>query len=387
MRRRSEFYRGRRQKRNLAIIPGVILLLIFSVGIVLFYSTQKYAVISDDGVKVELPLLSSGSVSYDESGQEVKEFEKVNVTVQFEEADYSTVKQTASGKVPPLRAIFIPYDDIDAETVTGYANRLSSGNSLLLEVKREDGYLKWYSSTPTATRRGLNMNSPDSKEALTAIVSQLKADGVYVIAQISCLQDYLLGSKHDIGINVTLTDAYGNDFRDEDGRYWLDPYALLVRDYTVELVQELWDMGFDEVVLDNVCHPVVQNIENADGSVTPGVNYSRDMSTTPSPLGAVSSFAVNVGERLADREEGKYLSIYVHSVASLSKGDTSNGQDAGLFLKLYDRVYYDTDKYAYTFNVQDITPQCKVGDVKDRFVPVVINYLPDNSSWILIDSE
>ena len=112
MSRRSEFYKGRRKKRNYAIIPGVILLLVFSVGIVLFYSTQKYAVISDDGVTVELPLLSSGAKSYDESGQEVREFERVNVTVQFEEADYSVVKQTVSGRVPPLRAIFIPYDDI-----------------------------------------------------------------------------------------------------------------------------------------------------------------------------------------------------------------------------------------------------------------------------------
>ena len=126
---------------------------------------------------------------------------------------------------------------------------------------------------------------------------------------------------------------------------------------------------------------------NADGTVTAGVQYSLDMSTTPTPLSAVSSFAVNVGERLAGREEGKYLSIYVHSTTALARGDTSNGQDSELFLKLYDRVYYDTDKYAYTFNVQDITPLCRAGDVKNRFVPVVINYLPDNTSWILVDSE
>ena len=383
MSRRSEFYKGRRKKRNYAIIPGIILLLLFSVGIVLFYSTQKYVVISDDGVKVELPLLTSGKTSYDESGQEIREFERVNVTVQFEEADYSSVRETTDGNVPPLRAIFIPYEDIDEETVRGYANRLSSGNSLLLELKKEDGYLKWYSSSPTAYRWGLNMSSPDSKEALEAIVAQLKADGVYVIGQISCCQDYLLGGRVE---EVNLKDPYGNNYYNEEG-YWLDPYSTIVRDYIVELVNELWGMGFDEVVLDNVRHPVVQDIENADGSVTAGVNYSRDMSTTPTPVGAVSGFAVNIGERLADREEGKYLSIYINSVTALAKTDTSNGQDAALFLKLYDRVYYDTDKFAYTYNVQDITPLCRRGDVKNRFVPVVINYLPDNTSWILVDSE
>ena len=85
MARRSEFYKGRRKKRNYAIIPRVILLLIFSVGIVLFYSTQKYAVVSDDGVAVELPLLSSGEAAYNEEGNESKIFEPVSVNIQFEE--------------------------------------------------------------------------------------------------------------------------------------------------------------------------------------------------------------------------------------------------------------------------------------------------------------
>ena len=386
MSRRSDFYKGRRKKRNFAIIPGVTLLLVFSVLIVLFYSTQKYAVISDDGVTIELPLLASGSKSYDDSGQEIREFERVDISVQFEEADYSNVKATTDGRVPPLRAIYIPFEDVDMETVTGYANRLSSGNALLLELKKEDGYLKWYSTSPTVARWGLNMSSPDSKEQLQAIVSELKFNGVYVIGQISCLQDFLLGGWFNNEITVTLKDAYGNDYYNEEG-YWLDPYSTLVRDYVAELVEELWSMGFDEVVLDNVRHPVVQDIENADGTVTAGVNYSRDMSTTPTPLSAVSGFAVNIGERLADREEGKYLSVYLNSATALAKPDVANGQDAELFLKLFDRVYYDTDKYAYTFNVQDITPLCKSGDVKNRFVPVVINYLPDNTSWILVDSE
>ena len=160
-----------------------------------------------------------------------------------------------------------------------------------------------------------------------------------------------------------------------------------MRNYAVQLVQELWDLGFDEVVLANVMHPVVEKIENPDGTVVEQVYYTREMSTTPTPLGAVSGFAVNVAEQLEDREEGKFLSIYVNSTTSLSKADTANGQDARLFLKLYDRVYFDTDKYAYTFNLEDITPAVTVGDVKNRFVPVVINYLPENTSWVLVDKE
>ena len=383
MARRSEFYKGRRKKRNYAIIPGVILLLFVSVGIVLFYSTQKYAVITDDGVTVELPLLGSSSAAYDEQGQEVKEFEQLDVEIQFEPVDYSGVPATAGRRIRPVRAIFIPYEDITPERVREYANRLSSGNALLLDVKRKDGYMAWYSGTSTAFRWNLNMNTAESTEVLQSIVSELKADNVYVVAQISCCQDELLGSRNE---KYCLHDQFGGSYHDESG-FWLDPYSTEVRNYAAELVRELWDIGFDEVVLANVVHPVAESVENADGTVISPFTYSREMSTQPTPIGAVCGFAVNVAEQLQERDDGKFLSVYVNSTTSLAKADEANGQDAALFLKQYDRVYYNTDKYAYTFNVEDITPSVTVGDVKNRFVPVVINYLPDNTSWILVDQE
>lgn len=76
MPRTSEFYKGRRKKRNYAIIPGVALLLLGSILIVLFYSAQKYAVISDDGVSIELPLLTSGTATFDKNGEETAVFEQ-----------------------------------------------------------------------------------------------------------------------------------------------------------------------------------------------------------------------------------------------------------------------------------------------------------------------
>ena len=383
MARRSEFYKGRRKRRNYALIPGIILMLLFGAGVVLFYSTQKYAIIADDGVSIELPLLTGKTTANNETGREAAEFEQVNVEIRFEEADYSGVPATAGRRVQPVRAIFVPYDDVNPERVHEYANRLSSGNALMLEVKREDGYLAWYSSAPLAFSYGLNMNTVESTDTLVSILSELKADNIYTVAKISCCIDTLLGSRSP---DCCLHNAAGSDYF--DGTYfWLDPYNNTVRNYTAQLVRELWELGFDEVVLDNVMHPVIEPLEGPDGTVVEQLFYTREMSTTPSPLGAVSGFAVNVEEQLADREQGKFLSVYINSTTALSKPDEANGQDAGLFLRIYDRVYYDTDKYAYTFNVEDITPLVTVGNVKNRFVPVVINYLPDNTSWILVDQE
>lgn len=383
-RRYSEFYKGRRKKRNYAIVPLIVLLLISGIVIVLFYSMQKYAVITDSGISIELPLLtgSSGSGAAEESG-EAAVFEQANVTIQFDEADYTEVEATAGKKIKPVRAIFVPYEDVSMEGVEPYANRLSSGNALVLDLKQRNGYLAWYSDAPLAYSYGLNMGLPESKQTLIDIVKSLKDRDIYLVAQIcSCADDILGGHSTD----VCLRNAYASYFYDENG-YWLDPYSSIVRNYTVQLVEELWDIGFDEVLLADVRHPNAPPLENPDGSFTPQIVYTRAMSTEPTPVGAVSGFVVNVTEQLKDRPDGKYLSAYLYSSEALVGPDKTNGQDGPLFLKVFDKVYYNTDMYAYTYNLQNMAPYCTVGEIKNRLVPVVINYLPDNSSWVLIDKE
>ena len=390
MAKKTDYYKGRRKKRNFAIIPIVVLMLLIAVAIVIFYAMQKYAVISDTGVRIDLPILtgnttsstsvSSGSVS----NAAAKEYEVVNANIVFDDADYSTIEPTAGKKVQPVKAIFIPYEDLGEESVMAYAARLSTGNALVLDLKEKSGYMAWYSESETATKYGLNMAAPDSKESLKRVVSTLKEDGVYLVAQICCCQDELLGGH---STQVCIKNQLQMYYFDENG-YWLDPYSTIVRQYTIELVRELWDIGFDEVLLACVKHPVVEKVEDENGNMVRPVEYTMDMSTTPSPVGGVCGFAVNVAETLADyKEDGKFLSIYLDSPTALVKADTENGQNGPLFMKLYDRIYYKTDKYAYTYNVQDMSPSVKIGSVYNRLVPVVENYLPDNSSWVLIDVE
>ena len=387
MARQGEFYKGEKKKRNYAIIPAVIILFLVTLTVVLFYSTQKYAVITENGVKVELPILGGSTIiSSSEEGDPAADLdyvpEETDVSIEFEAPDYSGIEATAGEKVRSARAIFVPYGEINYDSVEAYANRLSTGNALMLEVKTPNGYLQWYTDAPVAYSYGLNMNSQESTASLKKIIDLCKERDVYLIAKISVCRDDVFATH---ATNVILRDQYGAGFYDENG-YYLDPYNELVRSYTVQLVSELWDLGFDEVAMDNVLHPVLEN-QTDENSVQ--VMYTREMSTTPSPVGAVCGFAVNVAQQLEEKREadGKFLSIYINGPTALVRADSSTGQDGRFFLKLFDRVYYDTDMYAYTFNVQDIMPGVTIGDYHDRFVPVVINYLPDNTSWILVDGE
>lgn len=379
MARYSEFYKGRRKKRNMALVPFAVLLGIASFLVVAFYGMQKYAVISKDGVSVELPMLADGDTVLDSQGNEVRQFETVETELVFDAPDYSRVKATAGENLSQMRAIFVPYENLTEEKLDEYASRLKVGNALVLEMKPRTGQLMWNSQAQAAVDYGL-YTATEATEALPGLISALKEEtkSVYLVAQISCCIDNIYASR---STSVALRTAYGANYTDDEGT-WLDPYNAELRSYVVQMVRELYAMGFDEVVLADVAHPVIEQTEENSASIV----YTREMSSTPNPVNAVCGFALSVAEQLRDRDGA--LSIYVNSPTALVRADEANGQDATLFMKLYDRVYYPTDRSVYTYNVEDIDGSVTIGDVPSRFVPVLVNLLPENSetmSWVLID--
>ena len=373
MARVQEFYKGRRKRRNYAFLPFLILLAVFSVILVLFYGMQKYAVISKDGVSVELPILGgTGGVSeVDSTGHVVKDFDPVSVPLTLGEADYSYVRTRAGENAPPVRAIFIPAENINSDKILEYSARLVAGNALMMEVKPRSGITLWETHTQMAQAYSLTMMSETSK-ALPDIIASLKEKNIYLVAQISCCIDELLPTRSTA---FCIHTEGGMNYKDGLGT-WLDAYNLDLRTWIAEMCRELWDLGFDEVVLKDVAHPSL-------AEAIPLV-YTREISTPRSTAAAVCGLAAGVADQLYDRGD-KVLSIYCNTREALVRDDLTTGQNAVLFMKLYDRVYLETDKFSYPFNVEDIQPSVTEGNVYDRLVPVVINYIPDNTSWILVD--
>ena len=373
MARIQEFYKGRRKRRNYAIVPFVIVLGIAVLTVVLFYSMQQYAVITKEGIAVELPLLNEEKTVVDSQGTEVKVFDPVDVTLQFDEPDYSSVKATAGSKAQGLRAIFVPADNINKEKLTEYANRLNTGNALVLEMKPRSGVLKWNSQATMAVNYGISQENEATLQ-LPTLITELKAKNIYLVAQLSCCLDELLASRCT---SVTLRNEYGGNYTDDYGT-WLDAYNTDLRNYIVQLTREMYDMGFDEVVLADVAHPVFAE--------PVALTYTRQMSTQPSAVNAVCGFAMYVSDALRERSVNQ-LSIYIDSPQALVKA-VDNGQDARLFIKVFDRVYLRTDRFAYSYNLADLKPQITIGTDQDRLIPVMENYLFENASemsWVLVD--
>ena len=372
MARVQVFYKGRRKRRNYLFIPFVILLAIISLGMVTFYGLQKYAVINKDSVSIELPILADKNAVFDSQGHEIKSFDPVNVSVVLEEPDYSGIEAVAGAKVKPMRAIFVPYTDLNHDKLQEYVSRLNQGNALLLEMKPRSGQLMWESQAEMAVNYGISVPS-ETTAAVRDFLADMEEKDIYLAAQISCCIDNLLPTRTSA---YTIKNEIGMNYQDGNG-FWLDAYNEAVRKYAAQMAQELFDMGFDEVVLADVAHPTLTE------PVT--LLYTNEISSQRDTSLAVCGFAVSVARQLQDRESGA-LSIYCDTRPGLVKTDLTTGQDARLFMKLYDRVYLKTDKSAYPYNVEDIQSNVTIGNVYDRLMPVVENYIPsDNSSWVLVD--
>ena len=385
MAKNTDFYQGRRQRRNYWLIPFVLLLGVATLLVVLFYGLQKYASITDDGVKVEFSDVEGAS--QDSSSNSVSEklvFDSVVPEIVFEAPDYSRITATAGRNVKPLRAVYIQASEITQERLENAAASLVDGNALMLEMKPRSGQLVWRSNAALAVSYGLYTDT-DFSNSLPTLIPSLKTTEngkeIYMVAQISCFIDELLATR---STQYALRTETGFNYTDENGT-WLDPYNAEVRNYIIALARELFDMGFDEVVLADVMHPVGATVQNAEGeTIKARFMYSREMSTEPNPVTAICGFAVYAANELKDRNG--LLSIYTDSPQSLVRNNEDSGQNAVLFMKIYDRVFYRTDRYTYTFNLQDMEGSVPFGDIHDRFVPVVINLIPhDNSSWVYIE--
>ena len=228
MARNSEFYKGRRKKRSYAIIPAAVIIGLLVLTVVLFYSMQQYAVISKDGVSVELPLLESEEkTTVDSEGNVVKVFDPVDASITFDDPDYSGVEAQVGEDVPAMRAIYVSSENITQDKLNEYADRLSVGNALVLEMKPVSGNLMWNSQAQAAVNYGLYVETDQTRQ-IPELIAGLKAredKDIYLVAEINVCRDALYASR---STTVCLRTELGGNYTDDEGA-WLDPYNTELR--------------------------------------------------------------------------------------------------------------------------------------------------------------
>lgn len=364
----GEFYRGKRKKVGLAVILVAILIVFVVFAAMMFYGLQKYIVVTNDGIKLDIPFINGGAsvMTQDDDGNVIIEYEEVPAELVVGEADYSNVMASAGDGLKEFKAGFISAGNLSESAVTSYLEAHEEFNAIILDLKPAAGNLPYKSSVEFAEAYGLN-----GQTELEPIISALKEKKIYVAAQVSCLVDSALSSHYS---QMILTTEDGSQYSDGTGT-WLNPYNSDLRSYIIDICRELASMGVDEIIFQNLKIPA------ADVST---YAFSASTSTPPTAVSAVSGFALDVTRAL--KSSGTKVSVRCDSEAALISGeDPSTGQNAELLFKVFDRVYCFTSVDKVGELSEGTGELIEVGDAGTRFVPMCTGETPDTPSWVYVD--
>lgn len=367
MARNTELYKGRKKRHAWPRVVLIVLLVLIAGALLLFYGLQKYIVYTPNGVSLELPLLAGNTASpAAESGGEAA-VSGPDAKLVIDQTDYSDIEATAGADLTAVKAIYVPFDSVTADGITKAAGRLNKGNALVLELKTASGKLAWASAEREATAYDL-AGSTDLKSAVKAL--KAAKPNVWLVGELCCCVDDLMAERNS---PLALKKADGSAYTDDTGA-WLDPTNAELRTYIADLAKELADMGFDEVLLSQVCGP------DTDPA---GLAFSAT-STGDAAASAVTGFSLAVTRALAG--SGVKVSVVAARAAISQSADNHNGQKIEALMKVFDRVYCYTSASEYKTYQDDCAAFCTVGDIADRFVPVCSGSLPDTDCWVLADS-
>lgn len=336
----------------------IVLVLIAGILLLTFSSFQKYIVFRQDGLYIDLPFMDN---DYDQiSDLEGITRDPVNAVLSLDGYDFSNITTNAGENTTTLKAMYVTYDQINDEALQEYVSRakLNKAKALVLQVKPETGYLVYPSGASLAAGYGLS-----GPYDLATQVVKLREQGLYLVADVSCLLDSAIVTRY---MGTCLSTALGGPLTTESG-YWMDPYNTEYRQYLVEVCKELINMGFDEILLSYVSHPVATDVV-----------YSQTMSTPPTAESAVCSFAIYMEKELGDLAPLGLRCSY----EALTNGTGTNGQNLEVLGKVFDRIYCSSTSNTYQSDLEKAMTYMNTTN-PDRFVPYGYS-APTDSSWMLL---
>ncbi len=362
MARPRAIYRGKRKYGWIITVVLFLLLIAFMVGMWVFYDMQKYIRYEKDGLYLDFTEseLKSDEEEEDESSVLAPPVTDAQIVVSM--PDYSQMKSMVTSRLSDIQALYVSKEKMTAQNLAYYPSILAESqykyNCLVLNIKSEDGTLRYYSSVPMAASYGVN-GTENIKEAL----GKLKEHGLWLVAEVSCLGDSAMAMRNS---PISLKNANGGVLTDESCS-WLDPYNSTTREYIVDTMRELKEMGFDEVLLTNVSLPANMAIA-----------YSQPMSAAPDSVSAISAMCRYLRQQADDI--GIYLSAELDGTALREGKSKDMGQDPEFFFKVFDRVYVRTNMDYY---VTDVSIAKELCSVSSRLVVAVEGFnLPSGSYFV-----
>ncbi len=288
-------YRTRYALKRGAVILLVILLVAALVFFCWFLWLKRYVVYTrDQGAILDMTL--SAQIPPGEVAIPPEQGETISVYYNEGENAINTSKELSqiTGYYADTAAL-----ESGVDQVWEQAKALPTGTPVMLDVKGPKGHF-YYSSSVSSYRY-----AKVDTAAMDAMIKDLDSRGVYLIARLPALRDYQFGLDHTANGLFVASGAYL--WADEDYCYWLNPTSQGTVTYLVQIVTELKNMGFDEVVFDQFRFPDTEDLKFSGDRSQALVDTAATLITSCATERFAVSFVQSAGFALPEGRSRLYV--------------------------------------------------------------------------------
>ena len=238
-------YRTRQVFKRIALAALAVLLVLALIWSIWFIWLKRYVVYTSDGTKLDFSL---GTFTQGQVAEEPPPGE--TVSIYYNEGD--NLVQTST-ELTQMTGYYIEIGAMqeDIEAVISQVRQLAAGTPVMVDVKNIYG--SFYYSSNVSDQRASSVDTQKMDE----LIKLLNTKDIYTIARLPALRDYYYGLHH-VPDGLPLPGGYL--WMDDDSCYWLDPTKEGTLTYLVQIVTELKNLGFDEVVFYDFCFPDTESI-------------------------------------------------------------------------------------------------------------------------------
>lgn len=238
-------YRTQRVLKRILTILLVVLIVLGAIWACWLLWVQRYIIYTADGkakLDFNLPPISKGQLAVRP--------EKEDIPIRFDQDDQMLGSATELAQMEGYYVELTELQDIPA--VKDQITKLPAGTPVMVDVKNIKGAF-FYSSAVGAAR-----NTQINTEQFDDLIATIKRCGHYAIAKFPALRDY------NYGLNNVPDGVHHSSgqylYMDDDGCYWLHPGSQGTLSYLTQIIMELKNLGFDEVVLEDFSFPETTKI-------------------------------------------------------------------------------------------------------------------------------
>ncbi len=259
-------YRGRQGFWRGILAFVLVLILIAACG---FLFLQRFVTYSDDGsFRLDLPIfdrLGIGQEPADQAGETSGDQPAKDVNLVIEDTKEDEPEQTVEEQPPVHTQVtysprrLLGFSALPADETELLASLEAVGaDGFVFTAKADKGGVSYVSTVAPPEFISGDAVSAEQVSALCAV------ENIYTVAKINCFHDsqYAFANMEAAGI----CQKNGYIWYDFGRNHWLDPEKEAARAYVIDLALECAQMGFDELLLEDMCYPPSGNLHKIDYS-------------------------------------------------------------------------------------------------------------------------